>query len=40
MGLKQPGTHDATTDFSWSLVIMLAVFIGLPAAGYLLLIFG
>jgi hypothetical protein len=27
----------ATTNFSWSLAIVLAVFIGLPLAGYLLL---
>jgi hypothetical protein len=30
----------ATTNFSWSLAIVLAVYIGLPLAGYLLLLFG
>jgi hypothetical protein len=30
----------AATDFSWSLAIMLAVSIGVPLAGYLLLLFG
>jgi hypothetical protein len=28
------------TDFSWSLATVLAVSIGLPLAGYLLLLFG
>jgi hypothetical protein len=30
----------ATTDFSWSLAIVLAVSVGLPLAGTLLLLFG
>jgi hypothetical protein len=30
----------ATTDLSWSLAIVLAVSIGLPLAGTLLLLFG
>jgi hypothetical protein len=30
----------ATSDFSWALAIMLAVSIGLPLAGTLLLLFG
>jgi hypothetical protein len=30
----------ATTDISWPLAIVLAVSIGLPIAGYLLLLFG
>jgi hypothetical protein len=30
----------ATSDFSWSLAIVLAVSVGLPVAGTLLLLFG
>jgi hypothetical protein len=37
---RKPEHMATTTDFSWSLAIMLAVLIGLPLAGYLLLFFG
>ena len=30
----------ATTDLSWALAFMLAVYIGLPVAGTLLLLYG